>query len=152
MEMTGLRAARIMLVEDSEGDVYAFKRALREARILNEVDVFATGKDALDHLLRPDNAEGLPGIVFLDINLPLGNGFEVLRKIKTEPHVAHIPVVMLTISQEEEDIIRSYEYGAVSFITKCVRAENLLDILSSVPGFRFVAYTGALEEDRPSSR
>jgi len=152
MDMTGLRAARIMLVEDSEGDVYAFKRALREARILNDVDVFATGKDAIAHLTNEDNQANLPGIVFLDINLPLGNGFEVLRKIKSQETIARIPVVMLTISQEEEDIIRSYEYGAVSFITKCVRAENLLDILSSVPGFRFIAYSGAPEEEYSPTR
>jgi CheY-like chemotaxis protein len=143
MNTENLRPARIMLVEDSEGDVYIFKRAIRDAKILNDVVAFSDGQRALDFLLREAKDEELPGIIFLDINMPLTSGFEVLKQIKGSERVARIPVVMLTISQAEEDIIRSYDYGAVSFITKTIRPENLLDIVSSSPSLQFVVYEPA---------
>jgi CheY-like chemotaxis protein len=141
MDLTRFKPARIMLVEDSEGDVYIFQRAIRDAKILNDVLVFRDGKAALEHLMDQENP--LPGIVFLDINMPMVSGFDVLKQLKAEPRLARIPVVMLTISQEEEDIIRSYDYGAVSFVTKTVRPENLLDIVSASPGLQFVVYENA---------
>ncbi|MBM4353118.1 MAG: response regulator [Deltaproteobacteria bacterium] len=141
MDLTALKPARIMLVEDSEGDVYIFKRAVADAKILNEVTAFRDGREAIKHL-RDENNE-LPGIIFLDINMPVMSGFDVLRQLKATDRLSRIPVVMLTISQEEEDIIRSYDYGAVSFITKTVRPENLLDIVSASPGLQFVIYEGA---------
>jgi CheY-like chemotaxis protein len=138
MDLSNLKPAQIMLVEDSEGDVYIFKRAIADAKILNEIRAFKDGKEALEYL--NDEANELPGIVFLDINMPMVSGFEVLKELKANPRLQKIPVVMLTISQEEEDIIRSYDYGAVSFITKTVRPENLLDIVSASPGLQFVIY------------
>ncbi len=138
MDLSNLKPAQIMLVEDSEGDVYIFKRAIADAKILNEIRAFKDGKEALEYL--HDEANELPGIVFLDINMPMVSGFEVLKELKADPRLQKIPVVMLTISQEEEDIIRSYDYGAVSFITKTVRPENLLDIVSASPGLQFVIY------------
>jgi len=143
MDLANLRPASIMLVEDSEGDIYIFKRAIRDAKIMNEVLVCRDGKEALAYLFDDKNKDRLPGIIFADINMPLVSGFEVLKKVKSEDTLAKIPVVMLTISQEEEDIIRSYDYGAVSFITKTVRPENLLDIVSASPGLQFVVYEDA---------
>lgn len=140
MDISKLKPARIMLVEDSEGDVYIFKRAIKDAKILNDVLVFKDGREALDFLQNEENAGQMPGIIFLDINMPMVSGFEVLKAVKSDDRVSGIPVVMLTISQEEEDIIRSYDYGAVSFITKTVRPENLLDIVSAAPGLQFVVY------------
>jgi len=141
MDLTALKPARIMLVEDSEGDVYIFKRAVADAKILNEVIAFRDGREAIKYL--QDESNELPGIIFLDINMPLVSGFDVLKQVKAAERLSRIPVVMLTISQEEEDIIRSYDYGAVSFITKTVRPENLLDIVSASPGLQFVIYEGA---------
>jgi len=141
MELSNLKPAKLMLVEDSEGDVYIFRRAIGDAKILNEVVVFKDGQQALDYL--KDESSTLPGIVFLDINMPMVSGFEVLKEMKANARLSRIPVVMLTISQEEEDIIRSYDYGAVSFITKTVRPENLLDIVSASPGLQFVVYENA---------
>ncbi len=138
MDLSNLKPAKIMLVEDSEGDVYIFKRAIADAKILNEVVSFRDGKEALE-FLRDEGSE-LPGIVFLDINMPMVSGFDVLKALKADSRLEKIPVVMLTISQEEEDVIRSYDYGAVSFITKTVRPENLLDIVSASPGLQFVVY------------
>ena len=144
MDLANLRPASIMLVEDSEGDIYIFKRAIRDAKIMNEVLVCRDGKEALAFLFDEKNRDRLPGIIFADINMPLVSGFEVLKRVKGEERLAKIPVVMLTISQEEEDIIRSYDYGAVSFITKTVRPENLLDIVSASPGLQFVVYEDAV--------
>ena len=141
MDLSNLKPAKIMLVEDSEGDVYIFKRAVADAKILNEVLVFKDGKEALNYLGADDAV--IPGIIFLDINMPMVSGFDVLKAVKADSRLAKIPVVMLTISQEEEDIIRSYDYGAVSFITKTVRPENLLDIVSASPGLQFVVYESA---------
>ena len=138
MDLSNLKPAQIMLVEDSEGDVYIFKRAIADAKILNEILAFKDGKEALEYLQNEDSE--LPGIVFLDINMPMVSGFEVLKELKSDPRLKKIPVVILTISQEEEDIIRSYDYGAVSFITKTVRPENLLDTVSASPGLQFVIY------------
>ncbi len=140
MDISKLRPASIMLVEDSEGDVYIFKRAIKDAKVLNDVIVFKDGKEALEFLTDEKNRDRLPGIIFLDINMPMVSGFEVLKSVKADDRLSLIPVVMLTISQEEEDIIRSYDYGAVSFITKTVRPENLLDIVSASPGLQFVVY------------
>lgn len=140
MEISRLKPALIMLVEDSEGDVYIFKRAVKDAKILNDVIVCRDGKEALTYLQDEANRDRLPGIIFADINMPMVSGFEVLKRVKAEERLSHIPVVMLTISQEEEDIIRSYDYGAVSFITKTVRPENLLDIVSASSGLQFVVY------------
>ena len=141
MDLENLKPAKVMLVEDSEGDVYIFKRAISDAKILNEIIVFKDGKEALEYL--QDEANPLPGIIFLDINMPMVSGFEVLKQVKAADRLSRIPVVMLTISQEEDDIIRSYDYGAVSFVTKTVRPENLLDIVSASPGLQFVVYEQA---------
>jgi two-component system response regulator len=138
MDIGKLRPAHIMLVEDSEGDIYIFKRAIKDAKILNDVIVCRDGKEALAYLFDEKNRDKMPGIIFADINMPMVSGFEVLKRVKGDPRLAAIPVVMLTISQEEEDIIRSYDYGAVSFITKTVRPENLLDIVSASPGLQFI--------------
>ena len=140
MDISKLKPASIMLVEDSEGDVYIFKRAIKDAKVLNDIIVFKDGKEALEFLSDDKNRDRLPGIIFLDINMPMVSGFEVLKSVKADDRLSLIPVVMLTISQEEEDIIRSYDYGAVSFITKTVRPENLLDIVSASPGLQFVVY------------
>ena len=140
MDKSDLKPAKFMLVEDTEGDIYAFKRALRDAKLDNEVLVFKQGQEALDYLVDENNRDALPSVIFLDINMPVVSGFDVLKQLKSHDHLRTIPVVMLTISQEEEDIIRSYEYGAVSFITKTVRPENLLDIVSATQGLHFVVY------------
>lgn len=135
-EQPAYRPARFLLVEDSEGDIYIFRRALREARILNETVAIRDGEEAWTHLLA-SGPEQLPDLMFLDINLPRLTGLELLDRIKGNPELAHIPVVMLTISQEEEDILTAYERGALSFISKTIQPENLLDVVSSLETARF---------------
>ena len=125
------RPARILLVEDSEGDIYIFRRALKEAKILNEIHALQDGAAGWEYL-EGLSTESLPDVIFLDINLPRMTGLELLKKISETTTLAHIPVIMLTISQEEEDIVEAYDYGAFSFISKTVQPENLLDIISNL--------------------
>ncbi len=138
MEMTSIKPVRFMLVEDSEGDAYIFKRTLAEAKIANEVTVFDNGKEALAYLHDPSNADRLPGMIFLDINMPQLSGFDVLKRLKSDDKLRNIPVVILTISQEEEDVLKSYDLGALSFITKSIRPENLTDVVVGTPGIKFL--------------
>jgi len=138
MELQGARPVRFMLIEDSEGDAYIFRRTLTEAKIANEVTVFSNGKDALTFLMDPENGENLPGMIFLDINMPRLSGFDVLKRLKHEERLKGIPVVILTISQEEEDVLKSYDLGALSFITKSIRPENLMDVVVGTPGIKFL--------------
>lgn len=138
MELQGAKPVRFMLIEDSEGDAYIFRRTLVEAKIANEVTVFCNGKDALTFLMDPANSESLPGMIFLDINMPRLSGFDVLKRLKHEERLRNIPVVILTISQEEEDVLKSYDLGALSFITKSIRPENLMDVVVGTPGIKFL--------------
>ncbi|MBM4370290.1 MAG: response regulator [Deltaproteobacteria bacterium] len=125
------RPARILLVEDSEGDIYIFRRALREAKFLNEIQAIQDGEQAWEHLRSLPPAER-PDVIFLDINLPRLTGLELLKRMHADEGLSQIPVIMLTISQEEEDIVQAYDYGAFSFISKTVQPENLLDIISNL--------------------
>ena len=125
------RPARILLVEDSEGDIYIFKRALREAKFLNEIHAIQDGEKAWEHL-KGLAADELPDVIFLDINLPRLTGLELLKRMHGDEALSSIPVIMLTISQEEEDIVQAYDFGAFSFISKTVQPENLLDIISNL--------------------
>jgi len=137
------RSARILLVEDSEGDIYIFKRALREAKFLNELTAIQDGEEAWEYLSGPP-PEGLPDVIFLDINLPRLTGLELLKRMHDDEDLSKIPVIMLTISQEEEDIVRAYDFGAFSFISKTVQPENLLDIIANLDGL-FVQVVAKVE-------
>ena len=110
----------ILLVEDNPDDAMLTVRAFTKNRIRNEVVVATDGEQALRTLL-PEQGEGLrPALVLLDIKLPKVGGIDVLRRIRAEESTKHLPVVMLTSSSEDEDIIRSYESGANSYVRKPV--------------------------------
>jgi two-component system, response regulator len=111
----------IMLIEDDEDDVMLTLRALEQNDITNEVIVAADGEQALDRLFPPDGGEPLlPALILLDINIPKVGGLEVLRTIRADPSTRGLPVVMLTTSSEERDIIESYQLGANSYVRKPV--------------------------------
>lgn len=113
---------RILLVEDSRADAKIVARALSEAQVPHRLTVFHDGRQALDHLARlvaPDAADDLlPDLVLLDLNLPGIDGCQVLKQIKTNPILRAIPVVVLTTSRREEDVLQTYQAGANSFIPK----------------------------------
>jgi CheY-like chemotaxis protein len=110
----------ILLVEDNEDDILLEQEAIADAKLVNLMCVVRDGEEALAYLRRqgPYRDAQVPGLILLDINMPKKNGFEVLNEIKADPDLMHIPVVMLTTSDSEADIVKSYAKGACSFITK----------------------------------
>lgn len=113
---------KILLAEDSEDDIFMVRKAFREAKLLNVVNVVTDGEEALAYLRRkgPYKDAEMPGLLLLDIRMPKKGGFEVLKEIKDDPTLRPLPVIILTTSQQEEDVVKSYAYGACSFITKPV--------------------------------
>ena len=117
--------SNILLVEDEEAHAQLTKRAIRKAGNANRIDVVCDGEEALDYLFNggkyADKSKyPYPGLILLDIKLPGIDGIEVLQKIKQDPNLRKIPVIMLTTSEREEDIARSYDYHANSYLTKPV--------------------------------
>lgn len=112
----------ILLVEDNPDDVRLTKRALQENGISNELVVMYDGVTALDYLMRAADEPGgmLPAVTLLDLNLPKINGLELLQRIRAHPRLKRLPIVILTSSKEEIDLVRSYDLGANSYIQKPV--------------------------------
>jgi two-component system response regulator len=128
-----IKPGTILLVEDNPDDVTLTVRAFRKNNISNEMAVACDGEEALRYL-RPDAATGsvtapLPLMVLLDINLPKINGLDVLRSIRSHERTKHLPVVVLTTSSEERDIVESYDLGANSYVRKPVVFESFIDAI-----------------------
>jgi CheY-like chemotaxis protein len=119
----------ILLVEDNPGDVRLTKEAFKSGGICNELHVTTDGVAALDFLKqRGEYADApRPAIVLLDLNLPRKNGTEVLREIRSDPDLEYLPVIILTSSSAEEDIVDSYEQRANAFLTKPVDPDEFAD-------------------------
>ena len=127
----------ILLVEDNEDDILLEQEALAEAKLVNLMSVVRDGEEAMAFLRRQgryQNAQ-MPGLILLDINMPKKNGFEVLNEIKADPALIHIPVVMLTTSDNEADIVKSYAKGACSYITKPMDFDKFREVIK-----RFAIY------------
>ena len=120
----------ILLVEDNKHDVRFVKRAWSQNNITNPLQVVPNGQACLDYLQNEGEyadkkAHPRPGLILLDIRMPIMDGIECLKRIKASPQLRRIPVVMLTTSKEEEDLIRGYELGCNSFVQKPVDFEKL---------------------------
>lgn len=126
-----MKSIHILLVEDNEGDILLTTEALSEGRIRNHLSVVKDGEAALQFLNKSGIYENelLPDLVLLDVNLPKKNGLEVLHIIKTTEHLKQIPVIMLTTSSAETDIMRSYKEYANCYITKPI---ELLDFITAI--------------------
>lgn len=124
-------AIEILLVDDNDDDVVLLTESFKESRFLNLLQVVHDGTEALAYLRRegPFQSARTPGLILLDINMPKMNGFEVLRAIKADPNLRTIPVIMLTTSTRDEDIARSYDCGACSFVSKPVDLDKLKDVI-----------------------
>jgi two-component system, chemotaxis family, response regulator Rcp1 len=127
----------ILLVEDSPGDVRLIQEALQEAKVRNRMSVVGDGVEALAYLRKQGQYARaiIPGLILLDLNLPKKNGFEVLQEIKADEGLKRIPVVVLTTSGSEQDIIRSYDLYANAFITKPVDLDQFLVVVKAIEGF-----------------
>ena len=140
--MTGSQIGRpieVLLVEDNPGDVRLTQEALKEGRLRNNLTVAENGEKGLAILGRQDPfaSSPRPDLVLLDLNLPGRSGREVLAEIKDDPDLKRIPVVVLTTSRAEEDVYRSYDVGASSFITKPVTFEGLVDVMKTLKTYWF---------------
>ena len=127
----------VLLVEDDEGDVLMTREAFEFYKIRNPLHVVTDGEQALHFLRRSGQFAGAPrpGLILLDINLPRLSGLEVLAELKADPELAVIPVVMLTTSQAEEDILRSYKLHANAYVTKPVDFENFIAAIRQIDDF-----------------
>jgi CheY-like chemotaxis protein len=137
MNMAPLK--RILLAEDNDHDVELTMAALEEHNLANEVVVARDGSEALDYLYNrgkfAGHANGLPVVVLLDLKMPKVDGLEVLRVMRSDPHLKHIPVVMVTSSREEQDLIRSYQLGVNAYVVKPVDFEKFVESVKQVGFF-----------------
>jgi CheY-like chemotaxis protein len=134
---TDVRPVTILLVEDNLQDIEITKRAFAKGRVRNDLLVVRDGEEALDYLYRrgkfQDPASSpRPGMILLDLNLPKLGGLEVLQRIKHDESLKTIPVIVLTVSQREQDIVRSYDLGVNTYIQKPVEFENFMRVINSV--------------------
>ncbi len=131
------KPVEILLVEDSRGDVRLIQEALQEAKVRNRMTVVGDGEEAMACLRKQGrySRASNPGLILLDLNLPKKNGFEVLQEIKKDEFLKRIPVVILTTSQAEQDIIKSYDLYANAYITKPVDLDQFLAVVKAVEGF-----------------
>ncbi len=131
------RPVEILLVEDNPGDVRLAVEALKDAKVSNNLSIVTDGEAALEFLRRqgPYAQAARPDIVLLDLNLPRKSGREVLCDIKDDPKLRTIPVVILTTSQAEEDILKAYNCNANCYITKPVDLDQFIKVVRSIEDF-----------------
>ncbi len=131
------RPVEIMLVEDNPGDVRLTKEAFKENKMLNNMSVVEDGLEAMAFLRRVGKYASVsrPDLILLDLNLPKKDGREVLAEIKEDPDLKCIPVVVLTTSKAEEDIIKSYNLHANCYVTKPVELEQFITVVKSIENF-----------------
>ncbi len=136
MERT-VEPIEILLVEDSPGDADLAKEALEGAKVRNNLHVVGDGEEAMAFLRRQGRHANAPrpGVILLDLNLPKKDGREVLAEIKRDDDLKRIPVVVLTISKDEEDVLRSYNLHANCFITKPIDLGQFLKVVHSIEEF-----------------
>lgn len=127
-----MKSNYILLVEDNPDDELLALRALKKNNILNEVKVVRDGVEAIDHISSLTNTEHLPEVVLLDLQLPKVSGLDVLKAIRSNPLTKLLPVVVLTSSDEEKDIVRSYQLGANSYIRKPVDFNQFVEAVQQL--------------------
>jgi CheY-like chemotaxis protein len=135
--------AEILLVEDSPSDVLMTREALASAKVLNNLHVVEDGVEAMEFLRRRGAYAHLPRphLILLDLNLPRKNGREVLAEIKSDPSLKSIPVVVLTTSKAEEDVLHAYGLHANCYVTKPVDFGNFATVIRSIQNFWFKVVT-----------
>lgn len=132
-----MQPIHILLVEDNEGDIILTVEALREGRLQNTISVVRDGQEALDFLYRRQahSQAAAPDLILLDLNLPKVDGVEVLQQIKSDPLLRMIPVVVLTTSSSERDILLTYSHHANCYITKPVDLDKFMQVVRVLEDF-----------------
>ena len=127
----------ILLVEDNPGDIRLTKEVLKDGKIRNTLNVVTDGEEALFYLKKTDQhiAATTPDIILLDLNLPKKDGREVLAEIKADPNLMCIPVIVLTTSAAEQDILNMYSHHANCYITKPVDFNQFINVIRSIENF-----------------
>ena len=134
-----MKAVDILLVEDNPGDVRLTQEALNEGRIENKLHVVFDGVEAIEFLSKTGKHKNaiVPDLILLHLNLPKMNGLEVLEKIKNDPELKLIPVIVLTTSQSENDIHASYAMHVNCFVSKPVEYDSFMSVIKSIEDFWF---------------
>lgn len=137
------RPIEILLVEDNPGDIILTKEAFAEAKIKNNIHIARDGEEALLYLNRHKGYEQAvkPDLILLDLNLPKIDGREVLDNIKSDESLCHIPVVVLTSSESEQDILETYELHANSYVVKPINLEQFVRVINAIENFWFTVVT-----------
>ncbi len=140
----------ILLVEDSPGDVRLMQEALTDARVANNLHVVRDGVEAMQFLRREKNFTGAvrPDLILLDLNLPRKDGREVLREIKADSDLKRIPVIILTTSDAEADVLKSYNLHANCYLVKPVNVDRFFDLVRSLHGFWLTVVKYPSREER----
>ena len=131
----------ILLADDDSEDCMLTKEALAETKLANDLNVVGDGEELLDYLYQrgrftPETAPR-PGLILLDLNMPKLDGREALAVIKSDPKLRHIPVIVLTTSKADEDVFRTYDLGANSYISKPVTFEGLSQVMRALADYWF---------------
>ena len=138
----GGRAAVVLLAEDDPGDQELTRRAFEEGNLNSDLHIVENGEEALDYLKHrgryaDPEASPRPDLILLDLNMPKVDGRQALRLIKSDPELRRISVVILTTSQEEEDVIRSYDLGCNSYISKPMDIDDFISVIRSLETYWF---------------
>lgn len=126
-----------LMADDDPDDRLLTKEAMEESRVLNDLRFVEDGEELMDYLTQrgkfsDPEAAPRPNVILLDLNMPRKDGREALKEIKADPNLRRIPIVIMTTSKSEEDILRSYDLGASSYITKPVTFEGLIDLMKTM--------------------
>lgn len=132
-----MNPVHILLVEDNEGDILLIREVFENANMLNQISVVRDGKEATDFIskLGEYRTASSPNLILLDINLPRKNGHEVLQFIKTNEQFKHIPVVILTTSSFDEDILKAYKNHVNCYISKPIEADAFSEVILKIENF-----------------
>ena len=135
--MHDVKAIDVLLVEDDPGDVLMTREAFKDNKLANRLSVVSDGVDAMAFLRKEDQYAGspTPDLVLLDLNLPRMDGREVLAAMKSDPELRRIPVVVLTTSEAEEDVLRSYSLHANAYVTKPVDFHRFIEVVRQIDDF-----------------
>lgn len=143
----------ILMAEDDADDQLLAQEALEESRLSNDLRIVQDGEELMEYLRHEGRYEQAqdaprPGLILLDLNMPRMDGREALQEIKADPALRSIPIVVLTTSQQEQDLLNSYDLGANSYITKPVTFEGLVDVMKAIGRYWFYIVALPPETDR----